>query len=667
MSKAELVKRIEEQHQQLLSYEKKLKDVVKAYKNLDAEKQALQATIASLSEPGDAASESDPGSGEEGRIESLRKAVATLTSEQSKKEAAFLADKRALHAENEKLKKNLAESAKLQQKLESKTSALRQLETLREKELEDHGAILSEIQQNYGKERTKCEQLERQISELYKKLHDTDVKAPLNDKRMKELQEQLNKKDREIAALKKKAEITPTVQMLKDEIANLKVAHETEIAEIRSRTTNHSDNMRTNQSRVQVLELKLEELTTQIAQQEFDKGQMRTTMDSLRLKLEAAERENAELLTSQKRPEPPVEAEEESVEEKLRRYKSLVHELEASHTVDVTDVPETRPLKLAQEAVDSGMCSLCESTHADFTQLKTTVGDLRSKLQATMRQLEESETKANEVETTLSEKIVAMEGSHASSLKEIETKMRDRVNELESEMQKQRHRTIEVIAEKEKELEATKAILISFRTQQMGSATSAVNVPADPASAAVKMRDRSKSATRSRTASRARSSGSFDAAPIPESPSSITGFGGSFNFGNSAHLSDSFAKNASLTDDSKNVYYEEIISEKDREIFELRMKIRSDESKLRDLEHGVLTKDLQHYEIVEKLKEELRALEGKLELFKSNSEPSIEYLRNIFVQYLQCSGSSSRRNILKAMATVLKLGPAEMRRIESIK
>ncbi|KAK0404604.1 hypothetical protein QR680_017533 [Steinernema hermaphroditum] len=634
MSKAVLVSKIEEQHQQILNYEKKLKMF----------------------------------SSEEGRLDSLKKAIASLTSEQSKKEAAFLADKRALLAENEKLKKNLSESQRTHQKLESKASALRQLESLREKELEDHGSILAEIQQKYGKERTKCEQLERQIAELYKKLHETDSKVPLSDKKIRELQDQINKKDRDIATLKKKVEVTPTVQMLKDEIANLQTAHAAEIAEILSRNTHHSDNMRMNESRVHALERKLEVLTSQIAQQEFDKVQMKTSLESLRQQLELAERESAKGEEAKERQTitPSEEVGEELIAGKVERLKKLANELQDSGDVDLADILEMRPLKRTEAILDPRMCSFCENTHSDFIQLKTTVGDLRGKLQSAQHQLEDSKTKATTVELELYEKIASMENNHSSALREGEVKMRDRVNELESEMQKQRHRTMEIIAEKEKELEATKAILISFRSQQMGSSNPGTNVPVDPITPiTVKLRDRSKSTSRTRAVSRARSSGSFDAA-IPESPSSATGFNNSFNFAHGVNTTDSFAKNT-LGDDSKNVYYEEIISEKDREIFELRMKIRTDDSKLRDLEHSVLTKDLQHYEIIEKLKEELRILEGKLELYKSDKEPSIEYLRNIFIQYLQCNGSSGRRNILKAMATVLKLGPAELKRIETIK
>ncbi|TKR81124.1 hypothetical protein L596_015056 [Steinernema carpocapsae] len=538
---------------------------------------------------------------------------------------------------------------------------LRQFHLMRERELEDHGAILGEIQQKYGKERTKCEQLERQIAELYKKLHDNESKIPFSDKRIKELLEQIKAKDHALGDLKKKVELTPTAQMLKDEIANLKDAHHVEISEVRSKHTNHSENIRLKESRLHTLEGKLEEMTTQIAQQEFDKVRLNSSLETLRTQLEAAERENEVLKESFPRKDDTVAVtreEKETAEHKLNRFKALADELKLSGDVDLTEFLGFRSSSSSSyNDFDSRMCSSCDSTRSDFLQLKATVGELRNKLQHAQSQLEESKTNATKVESELYDRISAMEHNHSTALRNVETKMRDKVNEVESEMQKHRHRTMEVVADKDRELEATKAILVSFRSQQINSS----NVPVDPTTpVSVKLLERSKS-TRAR---RTRSSGSFDAAPIPESPSSVTEFGDSFNSG---HLSASFTRSNTLGDESKNVYYEEIISEKDREIMELRMKIRMDDSKIRDIEQNVLTKDLQHYEIIEKLKEELRSLEGKLQLYKTDAEPSIEYLRNIFIQYLQCSSSSGRRNILKAMATVLKLSPAETKRIEHIK
>uniref|UniRef100_A0A158R4K1 GRIP domain-containing protein n=1 Tax=Syphacia muris TaxID=451379 RepID=A0A158R4K1_9BILA len=47
-----------------------------------------------------------------------------------------------------------------------------------------------------------------------------------------------------------------------------------------------------------------------------------------------------------------------------------------------------------------------------------------------------------------------------------------------------------------------------------------------------------------------------------------------------------------------------------------------------------------------------------------NVDANMEYLRNVFIQFLHCESSSGRKPILKAIATVLKLSQAEMKYID---
>uniref|UniRef100_A0A914Q316 Uncharacterized protein n=1 Tax=Panagrolaimus davidi TaxID=227884 RepID=A0A914Q316_9BILA len=180
----DLGKKLEEQEKQILNYEKKLKDVVRAYKNLEAEKKALEVALEAISgtttdgtestttKKDDAAVASESES-EEGKIDALKKAITTLTVENKKKEMAFQSDRKALLAKNEQLQgqleklKMVTESANVQKKLKER---LKQSEIEREKMLADHGAVLAEMQMRYAKERTHGEQMEKQIAELYKKL-----------------------------------------------------------------------------------------------------------------------------------------------------------------------------------------------------------------------------------------------------------------------------------------------------------------------------------------------------------------------------------------------------------------------------------------------------------------------------------------------------------------
>ncbi|KAH7700663.1 GRIP domain containing protein, partial [Aphelenchoides avenae] len=106
-----LLQQLEEQKGRLELYEKKLKDVVKAYKSIDQEKKALETALSAMS--GDAAaagsapapsgaastsSESQAGSDVEpsNQADALKQAITTLTVENKKREIALQNDRRAL-------------------------------------------------------------------------------------------------------------------------------------------------------------------------------------------------------------------------------------------------------------------------------------------------------------------------------------------------------------------------------------------------------------------------------------------------------------------------------------------------------------------------------------------------------------------------------------------
>jgi hypothetical protein len=83
---------------------------------------------------------------------------------------------------------------------------------------------------------------------------------------------------------------------------------------------------------------------------------------------------------------------------------------------------------------------------------------------------------------------------------------------------------------------------------------------------------------------------------------------------------------------------------------------------MREIQHASVTKDLQHYETIEKLKEEIRALEGKLRLYREDA--NLEYLRNVLVQYIACDSVVGKRHMLRAIGSVLKLSPRELQTID---
>ena len=104
-SRDELAKLAEDQKAQIANYENKLKDVVRAYKSVEAEKKALEIALSVLSTPKEGEGEASSSTGNtpnteaanaSDQLDALKQALATLTVENKKKELAFQSDRRAL-------------------------------------------------------------------------------------------------------------------------------------------------------------------------------------------------------------------------------------------------------------------------------------------------------------------------------------------------------------------------------------------------------------------------------------------------------------------------------------------------------------------------------------------------------------------------------------------
>lgn len=121
------------------------------------------------------------------------------------------------------------------------------------------------------------------------------------------------------------------------------------------------------------------------------------------------------------------------------------------------------------------------------------------------------------------------------------------------------------------------------------------------------------------------------------------------------HDSDAFATPADPAPNS--LYYNQEISRKEKEIVQLKRDLRRLESQLIEAQHSVVTKELMHFEITEKLKDEIRNVETKLARSSDNS--NVEYLKNVFIQFALCEDSTNKQHMLKAIAASLKLSHKE--------
>jgi hypothetical protein len=93
------------------------------------------------------------------------------------------------------------------------------MQAAQERSMTEHGLVLAEMQQQYGKEKRNSENLGKQITEMSQRLAAKDELLKRMDAQLKSMP----KLEQEMEALRKKAEMTPTARIIRDELANVKV------------------------------------------------------------------------------------------------------------------------------------------------------------------------------------------------------------------------------------------------------------------------------------------------------------------------------------------------------------------------------------------------------------------------------------------------------------
>ncbi|VIO89169.1 Uncharacterized protein BM_BM2215 [Brugia malayi] len=717
LNRSNLIKKIEEQQLQITDYENKLKDLIRAYKGLTAEKNALQTAVKVLGLRQETATSSQGRShldadaeekefSEEDQVESLKRSLEVLITEKSNLEAAFRSDRKALLVENEALKERLTKAAdeteaqaeRLENRLLELRSKIKLIEGDREKELSDHGSVLAAIQQQYAKECVNSEHLEKRITDLHQKLCEKEEASKVLEMDIVSLKEELSRTQTEVKFWQKRAEKTPAIQVLESELQDVKESSKNEIIELKKKLM---DTMNTGrESRLHELEQRLQEMSIEIGVFNKIRTELQQKMDQLEKKNKTLEDENAFLKASKSAKEiddasidfKSLEQNFIEIAQKLRNSKEAVnfHELLGLEEISCKRKNEFEKCKLQTEAVLNGKsmkvdalentgtlytlsllpvneCSSCAAAEGDLRHMRATVAELHEKFHSLEIDHANVKSSYEEKTTQLQLKIVEMEKAQESSASDLRNQMHQKVVEMESEMQKQRIRALDILAEKENELEITKAILASIRSQPN---VDPVDPPQGTSFRSVKYR---KTCSHDLFGSNAsideRRTGEIRNV-IDHSSSDVDSCSSVVDEHHLERLSTS-PNNAQVlfnipgiitTAETRNIFYEQQLVRKDKQIMELRNAMHVAELNARDIQQAALTKDLQHFEMVEKLKDEIRVLEGKLKFLSVDS--NMEYLRNVFIQLLHCDNSSGRKHILKAIGAVLKLSVGEMRAIE---
>nr|CAD2176146.1 unnamed protein product [Meloidogyne enterolobii] len=799
----QLENELEQKNAQIVHYEGKISVTVNAYKMLETQKQSLEVALGVLSEkmPDETNSEGNQedssiensaetssqlkeesddkiSSKAKSQLQSLRDAIATLTLINKRKEIEFKRDRRTLlEAKEEAQKRATKFEDQLNQQLQkTKSQNLRRLrEQLAESQSEleramtENGMILAEMQQQYGREKRRSENLENQITEMSQRLALKDDLLKRAEIQLKELP----KLEQEIHVLRKRAELTPSVCVIRDELENVKANSEQEVATLRTRYAMQSAQMRERDSRIEQLEKRLHEISEKYAFAEHKSNGFVEKCAELEKEL-AMNLEKIRSLEDERRKQKlnyslQAESESENVDKLIEHFNALFNQIrelrpdlniaavlpsEFSPTTHFNQqvraqMAESPSLTNSEDHIITsdrlspgllgvnspeisrntssvslsaaggvGYCDSCLASRRELNVFKSRIAQLQGKLGTLEINHEKTKREHESAADLLRERIIELETNQNKRYSQLTANAREKVAELEDELQKQRARMLEIVAEKDREIEFTKSSLAAFYSRNYGpyppSGDLQHNLPMDPP----------QQSTRKYSVSSPLDSPGFSSTHQPQSykkctfritnqkqppssplckdavaisdicrdftednvgaVSSEVGCGSPISAQSNEHLDFSASFQSSLQNRRKssrpvsfhfggegsliagaaarNIFYEQELCKREQEIGELRNVIRLLEMKVRDIEQAMLLKDVQYLQIIETLKEEIRILESRLSL--ASSQTNLAYLRNIFVQFLNQNSANGRKHILKAIGAVLQLTPIEMGRVD---
>lgn len=114
--------------------------------------------------------------------------------------------------------------------------------------------------------------------------------------------------------------------------------------------------------------------------------------------------------------------------------------------------------------------------------------------------------------------------------------------------------------------------------------------------------------------------------------------------------------------DTTLLHFAEEQARRDVEINTLRRQKHDMESALRGGKQTIALKEDEFAMEIEKLKEDVR----KLERNKSRESANLEYLKNVVYQYMVSYNSLGRQQMLRAISTILQFSPKERERVQAV-
>nr|BAN20798.1 GRIP and coiled-coil domain-containing protein 1, putative [Riptortus pedestris] len=625
----ELIQTIERQNADLARYKNRLKDLVAAHKCLLKEKEVLESSLKAFSKSSsprnseesssEKTKESDCDEGSEESDESAEKlknqlttlmnSLATLSEEKSRMEAGFQADKKQLRSEKLELEKKIKE---MQAQLEHETRAhLSEMENFkskliierhqREKEHNDHGVMIRELQKVVSEERAKREKTEGLMETLRSELAHSHEECSHNKKEAAEakaqleaLQERLkdSKESSGAATIRLKHELT----LLKQQLLHSTKKEQEKLEEAEKRSKELAV---MHEERVANLEARLAELSLTVGNYDRLRQNDQEAITRLRERIAQLEKERGEekgdlTLESIAQHIRQIILDANKVSEKPLDMKAILMEcipdsnlFQDSHTICQEEYDQLKSefdqlkhqYQMRQQSDSPSFRA--GSNHED--ELHSQIKKLKSRIRELHSQIEENEVLHKQELEAYQKNLMSERKNAREKLSQVEAEWRGKLASVETQLVKQRQRAMDAITEREKELANLRASLIP------------TGISSDKTG---------------------------DEGPIV-------------------------------------LHYSEEVARRDVELTRLRKEKHKLEGLLRESERSIMQLNAR----VETLSQALRCQLDRFAHCQTREGANLEYLKNVVLSFLLTNDTASKSHMLNAIAAVLQFTDSEKSKI----
>ncbi|XP_036233807.2 GRIP and coiled-coil domain-containing protein 1 [Bactrocera oleae] len=702
-NKRELETLVSSQKEQLIRYEKRLKDVVTAYKGLLKEKEALESSLAALTASKDANNEKsfsdvptrsitdavdakkvddaaiapadalscviDDKQQLQSQIMTLMNSLATLSAEKSRMEASFQADKKQLRGQLTQKDDCIVELKKTIKENEVKAKAhLEEIKAKwiiecqeREKETNNQMIMIRELQKLYADERHLKENIEMQLNNFKTQFANNETE----NTRIRELQTQLKESKAQLREMKlggnsmqnsTKDAVDPTDNMIilkqvQQQMQQLKEQHAVAIKNEQRRVLQAEEQSRhqaaLHEDRVANLEARLAELSTTVGNYDRLRQQDQESIHVLRKKLQELER------SSDSQSSLSNELNSSDVDHRRRRRSNINYDI----SIIVDEIIHLKKLLLAENSRSTNPVDINKlfSVSADHTQCHEELAILQQQYDTCKAELSQQQERSHGQRThisTLQEKVKVLN----RNIDEQELDLKNQAEKMRNAIKEERAKWKTKLSELENE---TRCKVVDLEQQLQKQRQRSLQL-LDEKEQEIKTLQTSFEIFHNVTLPSTVDTHAENptSASDADSNDGVGAGSGNTQLGTMVPIK---SKKLSVGENCHMLHYANEIARKDIEIAALRKAKYAAESSLRKTIQEKVNAQEDLCDKIALLEEQV----DRLERCKTREGANLEYLKNVIISYIVTRDPDGKRHMLNAISAVLQLTPVEMQTINN--